>query len=295
MAISRKEIFYWSSVALYGFVLFGVLLFLRFPTEKFRSFCERYVEKIVPDVDCTITKVGYGFPVKFHFEGVEFNNARVKAEVLYKDPLITVSPFWKNPFRTFDIQSTAYEGKHSARLQLNKEAKSIDIRNLEIVDLKLAEIDLFRNRLDRRINGQMDIDGSLKFSQEQFQLIEAEGVISVRGGDFELKRPILSQDSIGLKSSKANFTLRANELELNEGEMKSAKLNTSFSGKVVLTKPFTSGALSIQGDMEPLNPLYQDKRQLRSIVSRMQKRYEQATLPFKVGGTIGRPTFVFEK
>lgn len=77
--------------------------------------------------------------------------------------------------------------------------------------------------------------------------------------------------------------------------MKGTKLNANFSGKVALTKPLLSAAVSLQGEMEPLNPLYQERRQLRAIVARMQRKYKQTPLPFKVEGTVGRPTFVFEK
>lgn len=270
-------------------------MYLRFPTEQFRNFCERFVEKAMPSVNCTIAKVRYALPVQLVFEGVELKNANVATEVVYTDPEITVSPYWKNPLGVFDIQSTAYGGTHSVRMQINSEAKSIELNDLDVENLALAEIEMIRTRLNRKITGKMTMEGSLTFSRDQLQLIEAKGVVSVNDGNFELRRPILEQENMWLKTSKVKFNLQANELQLSEGELRSAKLNASFTGKVALTKPLSSAALSLQGDMEPLNPLYQEKRQLRAIVARMQKRYEQPTLPFTVGGTIDRPRFVFEK
>ncbi len=295
MAKSKKEIFYWSSVVLYGVILFGVLLYLRFPTDKFRSFCERFVEKSIPAVECTIGRVKYGFPLNVIFEGVELKNANVKAEVVFVDPALTISPFWRNPLKVFDIQSTAYGGTHTVRMQLNKEAKTIEFNNLEVEDLTLGEIDFFRTRLNRKISGQLDINGSLAVSQEKLQLIEAEGQVSIIDGEFELKRQILQQNSMILKKSNFIFNLQANEIELSNGELKGTKLNANFSGKVALTKPLLSAAVSLQGEMEPLNQLYQERRQLRAVVARMQRRYKQTPLPFKVEGTVGRPTFVFGK
>ncbi len=295
MAKSNKEIFYWSSVVLYGVILFGALLYLRFPTENFRSFCERFVEKRIPAVDCTIGRVKYSFPLNVVFEAVELKNANVKAEVVFADPALTVSPFWKNPLRVFDVHSTAYGGAHTVRMQFNDDAQTIEFNDLKVEGLALGEIDFFRTRLNRKISGQLDINGSLAISREQLQIIKAEGQVSVNDGEFELKRPILQQNSMNLKASNFIFNLQANELELSDGEMKGTKLNANFSGKVALTKPLLSAAVSLQGEMEPLNPLYQERRQLRAIVARMQRKYKQTPLPFRVEGTVGRPTFVFEK
>ena len=35
-----KELFYWLLLLCYGLVLLGILLYLRFPVEKFHDFCE---------------------------------------------------------------------------------------------------------------------------------------------------------------------------------------------------------------------------------------------------------------
>ena len=68
MEQSRNQILYWLSVAFYTIVLLGVLLYLRFPGERFKEYCEYRIEKWLPGVSCTIAGIGYEFPVKIIFE-----------------------------------------------------------------------------------------------------------------------------------------------------------------------------------------------------------------------------------
>ncbi len=295
MAKSNKEILYWSTVVVYGVALAGVLLYLRFPTEKFRKFSEQYVERKIPTVTCRIAKVGYAFPVNIQFKNIELKNVNDEKEILFSDQLLSVTPYWQKPLKTFDISSKAFGGNHSARVELHNDGNVLSLDNLHITDINLDGLDVLSAKLDRKVSGDFDLKGSLKLERDELRLIEAEGLVSVSNGEVELKRPILQQNILELKASQTRFNFRSNEIELSEGEVKGGRLHATFKGKITMAEPLPAAVMNLTGELQPQNLLYQEKRQLRAVVTRLQKKYKQNTLPFKVGGTIGRPTFGYGK
>ena len=52
---------------LYAVLLTAVLLYVRFPAEKFKQYCVGQIENLVPESTCTIKHIGYRFPLSADF------------------------------------------------------------------------------------------------------------------------------------------------------------------------------------------------------------------------------------
>lgn len=293
MAIAKKEVLYWISCFLYGAVLTGALLYIRFPADKFRRYFERVVEEKVPETSCSIAKIQYLFPFRLALEEVRITRGEDK-ELLYLDPLFSFMPIIKDPMHRFEINSAAYGGSHRAQIRINPEEESVEMLDVDITGVSLDDISFFHSKLDRKMTGALSFSGNAQIDiNNGLKIVAAAGVASVNEGEFHLKKPILELNSIELEESSVHFTLAQGKIALSKGEVKNSKLKASFAGDIVLAMPWLASSMAVKGEIVPLMPLYQENKQLRVIVSRMQKRYKTKVLPYNVNGTVGRPTFTF--
>ncbi len=293
MASTKKEIFYWTSLVFYGAILTGVLLYVRFPAEKFRSYCERLIESRVPETSCNISKIQYIFPLQIDFEKVQVSSKKEGQKLLFEDPLLSIQPLWKNPINLFTLNSTAFGGNHVAQIEVNRKENILDLSDIVMKGVKLEKIYSFDNELERKVSGTADLKGAAKVKMDIFRILEAKGVVTVRDGEFGLKKPILELTTLKNTESTINVELKKDTISFTDGKLKNAQINTSFEGSIELIEPWMASIINIKGSMVPLAPLMKEKKSLRVIVSRMQKRYKTQALPYNVNGNISRPTFVF--
>lgn len=293
MAKSKKEIFYWLSVVCYGVALIAVLLYLRFPTEKFHRFIEQYVERSLPGVACDIGEVGYSFPAGIVLDQVKLTQAGKKENALFEDPRMVLNPVLTSPLRRFQIKSSAYGGNHSGLVDLGQNEGNISLEEIQLVDLDLGGVGMLRKNLDRKITGNLHLTGNGVLTREPLGFISAMGKAQVKGGTYGLKKRILEQNEISLTESEVKITLKDGVVTFQEGKISNSKMNADFSGKITVADELLASEISLQGAIVPLAPIYKDKRQLKAIITRMQKRYKQSALPFTVRGTVTRPAFVF--
>ncbi len=295
MTSSKKEIAYWLSLVLYGILLVGLLLYLRFPGGKFRQFSCDLIEKRIPGVTCSIGSTGYGFPLKILYGDVQLSDA-VNSEVkFFEDSLLVIEPVWRNPTRAISLQSNAFGGSHSGLLVIEDENDTIELRDLRISNLDLGKLQFLQGKLDRNLTGLLEAQVSSVLEAQGFTIVTAQGSIGVSEGTLELKKPILELTTFEIQESSFDFDMKGKELKISNGEVTNPKLKVNFAGEMTLAEPILAGTISLQGGITPQAHLFQGKRELKTIVTRMQRRYGDVSLPFRIDGTIGRPTFVFER
>jgi type II secretion system protein N len=293
MAFAKKEALYWTACLLYGLVLTGMLLYLRFPAEKFRNYCERRVEELIPMISCSIAKIDYALPLRIVFADVRITDVNEGAGVLYEDPRLSIGPVWNNPLSLFRLRSAALGGNHQALLRLNSEERSLDFSEIQVAEVDLGTISFFQEKLERKVSGSFTMSGNVRVQLDGFRIIAADGTAAVTGGEFALKAPILELPVIELGESSVHFYLENDTMVLTAGILKNTFLNVAFEGNITLAPTWLDSTVNVKGAIVPLAPLFQQKRQLKTIVTRMQKKYQKEELPCLVGGTLGRPTFAF--
>ncbi|MEE4242844.1 MAG: type II secretion system protein GspN [Desulfopila sp.] len=294
MAKSKKETIYWLAVVLYGVLLTGVLLYLRFPASEFRQLCCAMIEETVPGVNCSIGSIRYGFPGTLFFEDFQLRGDGAAEVVLFEDPRLAVKPVWPDFIGTFAVESSAFGGQHSVKLKSSSQADTLELTDLKIENLDLARLTYMERELDRKVSGILTAGGSVVFTKSGFELLSGSGDVRISRGAFALHRPILGLDTMDLDTGFLKFVLQDKRLEITDGTFSNNKLSAVFSGEVQLLEPWLAAEISVKGELSPLPPLYQENRQLQAIVTRMLKQRNTKMLPFTVGGTVGRPTFVFE-
>ena len=295
MAALSRQTAYWFSVVLYTILLAGVLLYLRFPAEKFRLFVQNVVEDRLPEISCSIGAIGVSWPPALELRELRLTGTQGNGDVVFVDPRLTAAPVWSSLSSAVAITSAAYGGNHRLLVGVSDDESNIDLRRIEIKALNLAEFESFGRKLDRRITGFLDVQGSAVVAREGFELLRLEADVAISDGEMALKRPILELDTLMLETGSASVTVNGQVVAISEGKVENQSISAAFAGRVTLAEPLLAGTINLEGTITPRPTLFQQNRQLKVIVSRMQKRYDTEALPFVVGGTVGRPTFVFER
>lgn len=290
---SKNQVIYWIAVALYAVALLGVLLYLRFPGERIKEYSEYRVEKWLPGVSCSIAKINYEFPAKIIFNQMRLTGKNNGA-LLFEDPQFSLQPAWSRLTEVVYIESTAFSGNHSALVGIQQDKGRIVLEELNIENANVKEIALFQ-RTDRKIEGTLAGEGSAAINRQNLVVEAAEGNFTVSNLEFELTAPLFQLSAIDLDQSTFQLKIDQNAIELQDGKITNSKIDGVFQGTVILADPLWISKLALTGNITPKVELFQGKKQLQAVVSGIQRRYNSDEVPFRVGGSITAPTFVFGK
>lgn len=290
----KKEQIYWGSVFLYGMVLMAVLLYFRFPQDKFRQYCERLVEREFPQVSCMIKDVTYGFPAHIIFEEVRLSTKKNDNNLVFQDEQLVIRPVWNHLMNAIVVESNAYGGKHVLQVNFIEGGKKIELTNVQINEADLEQVEILQAGVDRKISGVLSGKGSVIFEKSPLAIAEAKGDVSIVRGEFELEQQILGLNVLRLQENSFSIKINQSTVEITQGKIKNSEINVDFQGNIQINKPLIASDINLSGSILPKTELFQKQPQVRDIVVRLQKRFKGDTLPFKVDGFIGQPTFVFQ-
>ncbi len=293
MEQSKKHFIYWMAVVLYAVALLGVLLYLRFPGERVKEYCEYRIEKWLPGVSCSIAEISYEFPAKIIFNQMRLTGKN-SDDLLFEDPQFSLQPVWSRLTDVVYIESMAFGGNHSALVGIDQDKGRAVLEELTIENASVKEITLFQ-RTDRKTAGTLSGKGSAAINQHSLEVETAEGNFTVSNLGFELTSPIFQLSAIDLEKSTFQLKIDENVVELQDGKITNPKIDGTFQGTVILADPLWISKLTVTGNITPKVELFQGKKQLQAVVSGIQRRYNSDDVPFRVGGSITAPTFVFGK
>ena len=293
MERSGTRKFYWFVVILYGVVLTGVFLYLRFPEERFKRYCENRIEKWLPGVECSIGEIGYSYPAELVFRdlrlGLKNNDAAT-----FEDDRFSPQPAWKNLMSAVQVKSSAFGGKHSALVSIDKTAGNVFLDQLQVEEAQLGEVALFQ-REDKQLAGFLSGRGSVTINRQSLAVVSAKGDFIVSDLAFELNNPLFQLTTLEVDRGSFQVNLRDNRMRFMDGRLANNRIDGTFQGDVALADPLWITKLTLTGSIVPKVELFQGNKQLQAVVAGVKRRYNSDDVPFRVGGTIQSPTFIFGK
>ena len=278
---------------LYAIVLTLILLYLRFPKEKFKIFCEDQVEQLFTDSSCSITDIGYSFPAAIVFEKVKIGKTEGEQQSIVAVDQIKIHPgikFWS----TFKIGGKLYSGTLKASLIVDRAEKNYRLVDIVFNNLNLDEIVKDQGILNRKVTG--NLGGSGNFQAQWATPIKGQGKaqIKISSGSLEFLQPVLSLTA--LRYDQISFDMSYTEqLDIGTGKLKGADINAEFEGNVNIMTSLLTSRVNMSGLLEPRREFLQTHPLEAKMVKQYAARYKRSALPFKLGGTVSNPTFRFSR
>lgn len=277
----------------YGILLTSFLLYIRFPTHKFKSFCEQQIEQFLNVSNCSIDRISYRFPISVVFETV-----KIKKTAGEQESVLAIDQFRFRPavkfWNTFQFFGELYSGTTRATLTLDREKKSYQLTDIVLNNVNMSEILKDQGIVNRRVTG--NLNGSGRYSAEWASPTSGlgRGRIEARSGKIEFLQPILSLPEIEFERINVDVTI-GEQFELQQGKLKGKNINADFEGSLNIMDSLLVSRVRLSGLLEPKRDFLQSHPMEAKMVQQYAKRYKKSALPFKMGGTIANPTFRFSR
>ncbi len=281
------------SYFIYALLLTAVLLYVRFPAEKFEIFLVRTIETAFPGCRVDLGKYHYTFPVTVHLERALFEQSRgAKEEVVLLEG-IDITPSVSGLGLKYALSAKVYGGSFQANLQLSPIAGTFTLADIVLNNVDLALSPYLKNISRRELSGYLNYSGFYSTPFDGPGKREAKGVVRLSDGAFSLIQPVLTLRNLDMQSLDVGISFADGILELAEGSFKGAELQAEFAGSLTSAEGLEAWKVDLTGSMVPQKGFMKDKPQVLRVVKRLQSQYRKAALPYRVSGSIGNPRFRF--
>lgn len=276
---------------LYAVVLTAVLLYVRFPTEKFRAYCEHRLEQVFANGRCTIVEIAYRFPAAVEFRKVTIGQQENDSSGGFMFDRVKLSPASQGFLKSWQVDGELYAGLLRATLTVQLKEKMFQLKDINIEKIDFAAITSSMPLLKREITGEFTFSGEYKANFDQPLAGLGNGNLRLSGGSIDLVQPILTMDTIDFQEVKSLWRYGDSVFSFTEGKMVGQQLDAEFNGTV--KTPFLPpvGGLKISGSLVPGEQFLKDKPQVDRLVQRLMRQYKKSAVPFRLGGTLDKPTF----
>ncbi|HIQ37459.1 MAG TPA: type II secretion system protein GspN [Desulfocapsa sulfexigens] len=295
MSLFKSKTSFLLSLFLYTLILTGLLLYFRFPAEKFKTYCEVNLSKLMPGTECSIDRIHYSFPCSLAAETIRISSNKLNKQELFTIEQALISPDISALTSQLQVKLSAFAGIHTFSLMLGPEEKEFTLKDIQINNLDPSRIPFLGQATKRKIVGNVDGSGHYHGIWKNGKYsADGAGQITLQKGSFSLLLPIFSLNSIDLKKLTSNFVLKENTLECSNGTFYGQELKGSFSGSLSLKSTLKAATLSFKGALEPLPPLLKKNTHAKKMLLLLKKQSKRGTVPFLLKGTVQKPSFKFE-
>lgn len=281
-----------SLYVIYALVLTSVLLYVRFPAEKFEKFLEQKLEATFPGTDVKLGKFQIKFPSTILLDDLQVRKASGD-DLVVELTNIRILPDWAGMGLRYTIYGNIYGGTVTAQIVVSPVAGLVNLDELEFSGVKLEQFEYLQLYSRRNISGTLDFVGAYSSSWKESGAGEGQGVLGIKNGTLALKRPVLALKDMDMQSLEVGLSLTGESLEMVEGVFTGKEVQAEFAGRVNLSDQNTGMGLDVSGSLEPQKAYLKEKPQVLRVVKRLQKQYRKTALPFKLTGSVGNPSFRF--
>ena len=286
-----KTLFSWRSFLylLYALVLTITLLYVRFPKEKFRSFCEYRFEQFLGDTQCRISKVNYMFPLTVVFENVKIGSPGAGQDRVQMDRL-QLSPRLKSLFTSWTIVGELYSGTLDAIVTVPSDDDFFYVKKIHGKGLDVSKVLSDLPSLAREITGVLTFTGEYKAEFRHPLAGFGSGRVRVDNGTLHLQETVLTVDAVDFQLIRIDWEYGDNTLRLLDGNMEGKQFDAEFTGILQSPFPVTDGRLDVTGSLAPREKFVRESPKVRTLLRRLRQNTGEPTVSFKLGGTLYKPT-----
>lgn len=280
---------------LYGLGLTAVLLYVRFPTEKFKQYCENRLEHYLPGTSSQIEQVVYRFPLSLVMQQVNLvvTDQDVEAGFGIQELVLTARP--RTLFNGYSLDGDILGGTFSAELDLERKSNRFQLTDVALRDLDLNNLVGSLGGIEREMSGLVEYSGSYQAESKHPLQGNGKGVLKIGKGSMALLQPVLGLSAIDFDSVVMSVTQEKGVVGLEEGKLMGEDIVADFTGELRVASPLVNSIVVLAGQLKPQDSFLRTHPREQKVVQRLLKRYKTAALPFKVGGTVKRPLFRFSK
>lgn len=277
----------------YAVVLTALLLYVRFPGEKFTAYFEQRVERLLPGSACTIEDIAYRFPWSAAFANIHIMRTIDGQDIDMVVERLSVTPEPRQFWRAFTLRGEMYSGLFTAGLDMDSTKRQFHLTDIHLEGLEVEKLAQGVGLVDRKISGVLFFRGDYQAANNSPNDGVGTGEVEVVTGTIGLLQPILALSTIEFEKLRVRLSRQNGVIQFVDGELLGSEISADFTGEMRLTAPFLQSSILLTGHLTPDDVFLRDHPREQQFVQRLLQRYKVTVLPFKVGGTVQRPLFRF--
>jgi len=288
----RRSILFWLSLLLYGLVLTGVLLYVRFPAAKVKGYLTKEISALSDGAAVDIGECGYGFPAELRCNNLSIGSREQKEEMVILENMI-ISPIVSGFGLRYNLAGEIAGGTFRSVVEFSPLMKIMKLSDLALTDMDLSRLGFVEKTLQREVRGMLDFHGSMVVSLAELGLTMEEGKLTVREGDFVLRQQILLAERMQMKPLDVQIAYEKGVLQLRDGSFRGNQLVVDFSGELKANDTMADWEMLLKGSITPTQEYVAANPQVQRVVKRLQRQFKGNSLPYIVSGSLGVPRFRF--
>lgn len=277
----------------YAVLLTALLLYVRFPGEKFKAYFEQRVEQLLPGSACTIEDIAYRFPSSAAFANIHIMRTIDGQDTDMVVKLLSITPIPLQFWKAFTLHGEMYSGLFTAGLDVDSAAQQFNLTDIRLEGLEVGKLVEGIGLADRELSGILAFTGDYRAANNQPGEGVGTGEIEIVSGSIGLMQPILALSAIEFDKLTVGLSPENGVVRFIDGELLGKNISADFTGEMRLTSPFLQSNILLTGHLAPDDVFLRDHPREQQFVQRLLQRYKVTVLPFKVGGTVQRPLFRF--
>jgi len=293
MTLLAKRIYIGTACVLYGMILTGVLLVVRFPKAKFKSFCTGFIEKRISEVHCSIGQIEYDFPATFRLQNIVFQPLEKQNGKGVEISQLVITADMKDLGKSFYLSANVYGGQGKCRLFIKDKNDAFVLSDCHFTHIDMGKMGYLQGQLGRRFTGIVDLDGGYTGRVDKIGRGKFEGTLSIQNATMNLINPILDIENIRLHKADMNISINNKEADLEKVRFQGPEFSGAMSGKIKIMSPWMGSGLNMRGELAPLASLLARNPEVKGLMILSQKQHRRSILPFMVSGTLAAPEFRF--
>lgn len=277
----------------YAVLLTALLLYVRFPGEKFKAYFEQRVEQLLPGSACTIEDIAYRFPSSAAFANIHIMRTIDGQDTDMVVKLLSITPIPLQFWKAFILHGEIYSGLFTAGLDVDSAAQQFNLTDIRLEGLEVGKLVEGIGLADRKLSGILAFTGDYRAAKNHPGDGVGTGEIEIVSGSIGLMQPILALSAIEFDKLTVGLSPENGVVRFIDGELLGKNISADFTGEMRLTSPFLQSNILLTGHLAPDDVFLRDHPREQQFVQRLLQRYKVTVLPFKVGGTVQRPLFRF--
>jgi type II secretion system protein N len=282
---------------LYGLILTGALLYLRFPSDAVENYFRAKGEQVDPPLTLSVKRIGPLIPYGLKFVKTQVSLRDAPDSLILKADRLSLRPSLLSLLggkSDYSFYCAAYKGdtSGSVRLWQDEKARSVDTE-IELTNVDLGEYAYLRELIGRTVKGT--VSGTIVYNGQYRPRLNGSGKanLSLSEGMVELAEPFLTLQSIDFDELEIDMVLEKQKIDVGRLEFKGKQLQGKLSGTITLRKALAESVLSLSGTIEPFAALFESAEGIQETVAFLRGRIDKGTFTFMVEGTLGHPKIKF--
>jgi type II secretion system protein N len=283
------------SYLLYSLAVLAFMLWYQFPAEVAKNRLEFELNRLTPDLQWEIGRVGLGLPADFLLTDIKLAARRQPKKSLVRIESLSLRPNLPAYLQARKLSAgyrlTLLGGRVSGHLSLSADHNSLQYDG-KANGIKINGLEQILQGLDRTIAGILSGSFTGKAVLDGPGLVELQGTGKLLKGEMSFRQPVLGMKKLEFNQLSSQIRYRAGEIFFADGRLESRLLAGEFSGTVKDGDDLGRSTLKLSGVLIP-RPEFLAGLGDGTTVKVLKKRLQGGKLPFTVSGTLKEPGIVF--